>query len=381
MKLALFIADLDVRINQQIALGLSQELQRHGPWQIIRMPEDCPLPTFRKTICKEKPDAVFIRTSGKDIRKREFLESLSLPIVLVAANEFINPCWPLVLPDDEAIGIMAADYLLAQRFDNIALMTFAGIADGPRAVSFRERIRQGDKHLDEFPIPTRINHPASHGSTTGKLLRWLKALPKPCGMLVHSDRPGAYIVRLCAKHGIQVPGEISVLGVDDDALFCQTVYPNLSSVHVPNAQIGTQAARLILDWKPGNRIIKVQPATVIERDSIRSPAINDPLVNIALDHLREHAGEGVRAADLQKLTGLTPQLLVYRFRAAIDRTPMEMILKERINLACKLLHETDKPIAQIASLCGFKSANQFFVTFRNGIGMSPKIYREQFRAA
>jgi len=88
----------------------------------------------------------------------------------------------------------------------------------------------------------------------------------------------------------------------------------------------------------------------------------------------------VRAVDLQKLTGLTPQLLVYRFRNAIDRTPMEVILKERVSLARKLLHQTDTPIARVATQCGFNSANQFFVTFRRLVGMSPKGYREQVHA-
>ena len=73
-----------------------------------------------------------------------------------------------------------------------------------------------------------------------------------------------------------------------------------------------------------------------------------------------------------------PYRSVYRFREAIRSTPMEEILRHRVARARQLLTETDEPIGMIGSQCGFNGATQFFVTFRNQTGMSPREYRAQF---
>ena len=81
--------------------------------------------------------------------------------------------------------------------------------------------------------------------------------------------------------------------------------------------------------------------------------------------------------DLQELTGLTSHQLVYRFNLVTGRTPMEMILRRRIDVAKRLLAETTNPVKQIARQSGFNSTNQFYVTFRDHVGMSPGAYRAQ----
>jgi LacI family transcriptional regulator len=359
---------------------LARELQRDSSWQIIMMHDDSPAQTLQRNVRRENPDAIVMRPTKPKLL--ECFDPLSIPVVAVAFKKSDVLSWPHVLPDDEAIGRMAADYLLDQRFDHFGLAGFTSIADEPRMAVFRERIQLALKSLDEFFIPTpteRLDHPASLGGNPHALLRWLQNLPKPCALFAHSDQPAAYIIRICMEHGIRVPDDISVLGVDDDALFCHTVYPNLSSIHVSNIQLGVEAARIILDWKAGQRIVKVPPTIVIERESVRSKTIKDTQVKMAIEYLRAHISKGIHSADLQKLTGLSAQVLIYRFRHATGQTPMAIILGERISHARKLLHETDKPITLVSSECGFRSMNQFFVTFRKAVGISPKRYREQFK--
>jgi len=214
----------------------------------------------------------------------DFLDTLSIPVVAVAVREWPSRSWPMVETDDEAIGQMAADYLLEQRFDNFALLGFTTIADAPRAAVFRDRIQSAWKTLDAFLIPTpteRLDHPASLDGDQCALLKWLQDLPKPCALFAHSDQPAAYVIRLCLEHGIRVPDDISVLGVDDDPLFCHTVCPNLTSIHVPNIQIGVEAARIILARKAGRRIVKVPPATVIEHIKGRTPLRSLGIIDLA----------------------------------------------------------------------------------------------------
>lgn len=116
---------------------------------------------------------------------------------------------------------------------------------------------------------------------------------------------------------------------------------------------------------------------MVERASCRPPTRGDELVDKALEHLRTRVADGVKVRDLQELTGLTSHQLVYRFDLVTGRTPMEMILRQRINVAKRLLAETTEPVKDIARKSGFNSTNQFYTTFRNHVGISPSDYRTQ----
>jgi len=272
---------------------------------------------------------------------------------------------------------MAAEYLLAQRFEHFGMVYWDWGTVDPRMEAFSQAIRRMEKTLDEFRLQPveAVDHPFTVYGDPQDLAEWLRQLPKPCAIFAHSDQPGAFVIKTCKRNGIRVPEEISVLGVDDDPLFCHTLVPNLASIHLPYRRIGIEAARLIQDWKPGRRLVQIPPSTVVERASVRPPERGDPLVDMAVEHLRTHVAEGVRVRDLQKLTGLTPHQLVYRFNIVTGRTPMEMILRQRIAVAKQLLAETTDPVAKVGRRSGFNSATQFYVTFRKHVGMSPSDYR------
>lgn len=49
--------------------------------------------------------------------------------------------------------------------------------------------------------------------------------------------------------------------------------------------------------------------------------------------------------------------------------------------ACRLLRETDQPVAQIAGEAGFDSLSAFYRAFRSGTGQSPLAYRRSAHSA
>ncbi len=386
MKTICFVAACDVRINQKIAVGLAKALYLQGQWHLHMYDwtaASIKPHTLNEALRTVRPDALVTHAGGFEPGSLEVLRALSIPWVVVGYDYLPQVPVPAVLPDNKAVGTMAAEYLLARRFKHLAMANFPGTADLPRSEAFRACIARNGCTLHEFIMRDRHRGErwpgtASVNWTERALVRWLRRLPKPCAVFAYSDHPAAHVIGVCARHGIRVPEEVSVLGVDDDELLCHSVYPNLASVHVPNARMGAEAARLILDWTPGRRVIPIAPQTVVERDSVRSPQIGDPLVDKAIDHLYSHVADGVRVRDLQKLTGLTPQMLVYRFRAAIRSTPMEEILRCRVARARQMLTETDETVSAISSQCGFNSATQFYVTFHNQTGMSPREYRVHY---
>ena len=47
----------------------------------------------------------------------------------------------------------------------------------------------------------------------------------------------------------------------------------------------------------------------------------------------------------------------------------------QLKRACQLLRETELPLAQIASLTGFKHSEYFSVVFKREVGVTPGDYR------
>ena len=61
-------------------------------------------------------------------------------------------------------------------------------------------------------------------------------------------------------------------------------------------------------------------------------------------------------------------------------SPKDWIVRRRLDRACRLLRETQKPIAEIAVEVGVPDANYFARLFRKRIGFTPRAWRRLFLA-
>ena len=69
------------------------------------------------------------------------------------------------------------------------------------------------------------------------------------------------------------------------------------------------------------------------------------------------------------------------FQAAYGTTLHGCLGTLRVTEACRLLRETDQPVAQIAGEAGFDSLSAFYRAFRSGTGQSPLAYRRSAHSA
>lgn len=77
--------------------------------------------------------------------------------------------------------------------------------------------------------------------------------------------------------------------------------------------------------------------------------------------------------------GLTSVSFIRRFTAAHGTTPLRFIIAKRIQTAKRLLCETDRPISEIAELCGYENEFYFSNSFKKNTGEAPSIYRNSMR--
>lgn len=96
-------------------------------------------------------------------------------------------------------------------------------------------------------------------------------------------------------------------------------------------------------------------------------------------YLREHLQEPVNLEQLSQGSGLHPTYFHKLFTEAFKRTPTEQLMWYRITAAAQMLNEDDRPIGEIAELCGFSSQNYFSYKFKQQMAESPSKYRKERR--
>jgi AraC-like DNA-binding protein len=94
-----------------------------------------------------------------------------------------------------------------------------------------------------------------------------------------------------------------------------------------------------------------------------------------LKYMQENLHEQITLNDVADIACMTTQSFCRYFKNAINKTFLEYLVELRINHACNLLIELDKPISDIAYLCGFVSHSHFCKLFKNHTGQSPHRYR------
>jgi DNA-binding LacI/PurR family transcriptional regulator len=65
-------------------------------------------------------------------------------------------------------------------------------------------------------------------------------------VVAHNDLVALGVLSRLAERGIAVPGDVSVVGVDDTTL-AATSNPTLTTVHMPARDFGTHAVDLLFD--------------------------------------------------------------------------------------------------------------------------------------
>ncbi|MEO0452529.1 MAG: AraC family transcriptional regulator, partial [Verrucomicrobiota bacterium] len=105
-----------------------------------------------------------------------------------------------------------------------------------------------------------------------------------------------------------------------------------------------------------------------------------PALGRVIRFINEHYFEELSTSELASVAGLSISALGRNFKRTFHMTPAQYINRYRIQQACRLLSESDQPIASIASDCGFYDQSHFNRTFRNVIHSTPGSYRRRYQA-
>jgi len=320
---------------------------------------------------------------------RRFAQTVSVthkPIVGVGAGRgWFNPRSgiPYVGTDDEEIGRLAAEHLLACGLRHFAFCgypaTRTNVWVANRCRAFKQRLAQEGFDCDVFNGHYAT---ARHWDRIQKeLVTWIRTLPTPVGLMSCYDWRARHVLEACQAVGLRVPDDVALIGVDNDLMLCELTDPPLSSVEQGRFSIGYTAASLLDKMMSGHRPKKLRfcipPVGLVARQSTNVLAVDDRELAAALRLIREEACRGLQADRVAERIGFSRTTLDNRLKIAIGRTLDLEIRRVRLTRAEELLARTHHPMREVAREAGF--ANEQYLNFvvRKETGLTPIQYRRK----
>jgi LacI family transcriptional regulator len=331
-------------------------------------------------------DGIIARIENR--RMARVIRNLRVPSVDLRGR-VLDPRIPSILTDDDAGARLAAEHLLERGFRHFAYCGFVGTEySDARSNVFERVICEAGFTCSIYQLPHRFQGGRAERMEVQRLIyeknlaKWLQRLPKPIGLMACNDARGQQVLNACRDLGIAVPGELAVVGVDNDDMVCDLCDPPLSSV-VPNTRkIGFEAGslleRMILGEPPPNKAVFIMPLGIVRRQSTDVLAIQDKVTAEAIRFIREHACDGIRVEDvLQRLPLLSHSALERQFNKLLGRTPKAEIIRVQLDRVKELLTESDFTLKEIAAKTGFHYHEYMSALFKEKIGETPGHFRRQ----
>ena len=345
--------------------------------QILNTPDEL----LRLCSGRRRPDGIVTITPPHALER---LLAFQIPTVVTdhppVLHDMTPPHVSFVRPDDAAIGAAAARHFLSRA----AFNAFAVVIDEPtllyaraRERGFRNELAATNHYVKTFVLDDENTDNRLHET----FLRTLARLPRPLAVFAVRDRAALAAFDACQRLRLDIPGQVAILGVDNDELICSSTTPSLTSILPDHVGIGFRAAReldRLLHGKQGACIVLPNSVKdLVQRDSTRIVPPAGRLVQAALSFIEANAARNIRVGDVVRHLGVSRRLADLRFRQIQHESILEAITRTRIRLVKKRLLSTRDPLARIAADCGFRSGAALARFFARETGTTMTAWRRK----
>jgi LacI family transcriptional regulator len=362
--------------GRALLCGIANYAYHNGPWSFCWEP---------RGLEKRRPLPRAVEADGIILRDFEYLADTvarELPAVVIGHQQAEFPGLVNVVVDSDSVGRMGAEHLLQCGFKHFA---FCGYTKTPlnnsgwsemRSQAFGERICEAG-----FSSPSQyLLSMGEWADDLNRIAEWLRALPKPVGVMACNDDCGQRVMEACKLAGLTVPDVVGVVGADNDEVVCGLTDPPLSSIAINFERAGYAAARALDQWMRGSQDFErriIAPAThVAARRSTDFVAAEDPNLAKALRFIRDQVRAGISVDEVARSAGTSRRALEKRFRRLLGRSILQEIRRVRTDHIGRLLVETQLTVGQIADQLGFADTQHIARYFRAGKKTSPLNYRK-----
>lgn len=318
-----------------------------------------------------------------DERELRAAAKAGIPVVNLGSWHAKSFGIPRVTVDHHHGGQLAARHLLDLGLSHLAVF-------GWKEPWYLERRRQGfleTAHLAgakcELKVhSSRLDADKSWYRRIGESVRWMKTLPRPCGVFAMHDYMAQLIAEACHEANLRIPDDVALIGMDNDETICEHLVPKLTSVGRNSQQVGWEAAalldRLMRGKRPPAADILVPPSGVFARASTDRLYAADPLIQKALDAMRKNLRTPFNIEHLAGSLGVSKRTLEMRFREHLQSSPHNFLTARRIRHAQGLIQtQQGKTLEATAAASGFGSVQAFRKAFLRVTGESLASFRRR----
>lgn len=353
-----YIAEMDREYSRRFLFGISSRMRgwERRPFEIC----DPTRPLSEKTLA----EAVVILAIVTSRRLARQLLPYREKVLNLSSSSF-GEAFATVANDGLKHGAAAAAHLIEQGARHLAI--FDVRVDYPHRAGFlREAARQ------------RI--PAVHLAKPETARQWMRATPAPSGLFTLDNWFAISLLNLALIEGIDVPGQLLVLGGEGDTLAAELGQKGLTYIAPPYRAICEKACAWILDFLQNGRPLcstatLLAPLPVVMSHSTDYVETSDPAVRRAINFIRDQVDQPLNVEAVARHTGLPRRALERRFQKFHSRSILEEILRSRLARARLLLTTTDWTSGRIAYECGYGSQAHFGKVFLSSEGCTPLQYR------
>ncbi|UVJ39963.1 LacI family DNA-binding transcriptional regulator [Arthrobacter sp. CJ23] len=182
--------------------------------------------------------------------------------------------FPSIAPSEELGGYTATRTLIDAGHRRIAFINIGRVEDGLPAVV--GRLAGYRRALEEAGLPAL---PALYKTGDGhedggyrNTLELMAGPTPPTAIFCGNDRTAWGAYQALATLGLGIPGDVSVVGFDNQESLAPHLRPGLTTLELPLLEMGRRAVELILDGAEATGRTELLECPLIERDSVGPPA-------------------------------------------------------------------------------------------------------------
>jgi len=219
-------------ISHPLGLAYYDEAQDYSP--AGSLPHPVRVGTYSKFLVHGAPNPSLL----------EVLYRRGLPVISLGYDT-PSPGVVSLVPDYTQAAILAIEHLVQLGHQHLGIISSAFGSTNRKALELNHGVSVA---CEKFGLPIETQHivygDLSEHAGHLALEEFLSRQPAPTAIFAMSDRAALGALSLAQSRGLRVPEDLSIVGCSDDP-GSQTVYPPLTTVHLPAEEMAAQGIREI----------------------------------------------------------------------------------------------------------------------------------------
>ncbi len=235
------IPDLATQYMGEIVRGVSNELRQAGMEMLISTALDTNRERNQLHFLQDLTDGLILILPHSDDDELQIAQRDGKPVVMVDHRGSTIKL-PAVDTDNYTGGRMATEHLLSLRHERIGFISGLFEASVSRLRGYKEALLNAGIAFDESLVVAGNFFQPGGFTATNQLLSLAKP---PTAIFASNDLTAFGALEAIKEYGLRVPRDISVIGFDDIPMASQ-VFPPLTTIRQPLAEMGRAAVRMMI---------------------------------------------------------------------------------------------------------------------------------------